>query len=120
MEESGTESRLKVERITSNNYRFRFGSGLEYTATEGRTFGIDFGFVANLGEKPSIRSEFADYENSRTTIDGTVPERMSFELAPHVGLDLGKGWTLDAVYRLQLPFDGEASHGFSIGFGKKF
>lgn len=120
VEESGTESRLKVERITSNNYRFRFGSGLEYTATEGRTFGIDFGFVANLGEKPSIRSEFADYENSRTTIDGTVPERMSFELAPHVGLDLGKGWTLDVVYRLQLPFDGEASHGFSIGFGKKF
>jgi len=120
-DESGTESRLKTEHFSMNNYRFRFGSGIEYTASAGRTFGVEFGFVANFGQKPSITSEFADYADSQTTIEGTRAERMSFEIAPRYGVDLGKDWTLDAVYRANIPFSGgEVNHGIGIGFNKKF
>jgi len=120
-DESGTESRLKTEHFSMNNYRFRFGSGIEYAASAGRTFGVEFGFVANFGQRPNITSEFADYADSQTTIEGTRAERMSFEIAPRYGVDLGKDWTLDAIYRANIPFSGgEVNHGIGIGFNKKF
>lgn len=120
-EESGSASRLKTEHFTMNNYRLRFGSGVEYAITEGRTFGVEFGFVANFGEKPGITAEFLDYSGSKTTIDGTRAERMAFEIAPRYEVDLGKNWTLDAMYRANIPFSGgEVSHGIGIGFNKKF
>ena len=119
-EEHGTASRLDLRRITTNTYRVRAGAGFEYRPTAEKLFGIDFGFVANFGERPRIVSEFVEYENSRTTVKGTLGESMLFEIAPRVGVDLGNGWSADAVYRAQCSFEGSFGQAFSIGFSKEF
>ena len=45
---------------------------------------------------------------------------MLFEIAPRVGIDLGNGWSADAVYRAQCSFEGSFGQAFSIGFSKEF
>ena len=119
-EEDGSASRLQLRHILYNSYRLRVGSGFEYLAGTGKTFGLDFGFVGSFGERPEITSEFAEYAGSRTKTKGTVGEPMSFEIAPRVGLELGDDWTAEAVFRLQSTFSGSLSHSFGIGFSKEF
>lgn len=120
IEESGSGSRLEVEHIITNTYSVRVGSGVEYTGMEGRIFGVDFGLIGTLGERPSITSEFIEYSGSRTRIKGTNGDPVSVEIAPRFSLDFGDGWNLDAVYRLQCPFSGDINHSFGIGLSKKF
>lgn len=120
LSESGSAGRLQLQHIISNNYSLRFGSGLEYTPTKGKTFGLDFGFIGTFGERPSITSEFIEYADSRTTIKGTNGERMVFELAPRFNLDLGNNWEADAAVRLQCSFEGSFNHSFGIGLSKHF
>lgn len=120
LEESGSESRLKVRRMTANTYRARFGSGFEYLAGDHKMFGVDFGFVGTFGERPKITSEFVEYENSRTAIRGTVGERMVFELAPKLSVELGDGWSLDAAWRVQCSFGGSFGQSFGLGVSKQF
>lgn len=119
-EESGSVSRLNLRHILYNSYRLRIGSGFEYLAGTGKTFGINFGFIGSFGEHPEITSEFAEYSGSRTRTKGTVVEPMSFEIAPRVGLDLGDNWSAEAIYRVQSSFSGSLSHSFGIGFCKEF
>jgi len=45
---------------------------------------------------------------------------MSFELAPRIGLELGDGWTADAVYRAECSFQGSWNQSFNFGFEKRF
>lgn len=118
--EHGTASRLNVERTTTNTYRAHFGSGLEYRGNEGKTFALDFGFNATFGEDMKISSEFDEYEQSRTTTKARIGDRMSFELAPRISLELGDGWTADAVYRAECSFQGSLNQSFNFGFGKRF
>lgn len=120
LSESGSASRLNIDRMTVNTYRARFGSGFEYRASEGRILALDFGFNATFGDRMDIVSEFAEYENSRTKTGTRVGERMTFEVAPRVGLDLGDGWTADAVFRAECSFEGSWSQSFGVGFGKRF
>lgn len=120
IDESGSDSRLNVRHIIFNNYRARVGSGIEYAAGEGKTFGVDFGFVGTFGEKPEIVSEFAAYDGSRTKIRGTVAESVSGEIAPRVELDFGDGWSAGAVWRVQCSFEGSVSQSFGIGVSKRF
>ncbi len=119
-EEDGSESRLNLRHLIYNSYRLRVGSGFEYLAGEGKTFGIDFGFIGSFGESPKITSEFAEYAGSRTSIKGTVGEPMTFEIAPRIGIRLGDDWKADAVYRVQSTFSGSLGHSFGIGLSKEF
>lgn len=119
-EEDGSASRLNLRHILYNSYRLRVGSGIEYLAGTGKTFGIDFGFVGSFGERPEIVSEFAEYGGSSTKTKGTVGEPMTFEIAPRVGLELGDDWKAEAVYRVQTSFSGSLGHTFGIGFSKEF
>ncbi len=118
--EHGTASRLNVERSTTNTYRAHFGSGFEYRGNDGKIFALDFGFNATFGEHMKISSEFDEYEQSRTTTEARIGDRMSFELAPRIGLELGDGWTADAVYRAECSFQGSWNQSFNFGFGKRF
>ena len=118
--EHGTASRLNVDRTTTNTYRAHFGSGFEYRGREGKTFALDFGFNATFGKRMKISSEFDEYEQSRTTTEARIGDRMSFELAPRIGLELGDGWTADAVYRAECSFQGSWNQSFNFGFEKRF
>ena len=118
--EHGSTSRLNIDRMTANTYRLSFGSGFEYRASEGKTFALDFGFNAAFGERMRISSEFAEYEGSRTTTETRIGERMTFELTPRIGLELGDGWSADAMFRAECSFEGSWSHSFGFGIGKRF
>lgn len=118
--EHGSASRLNVDRMTANTYRAHFGSGFEYQASGGRIFALDFGFNATFGERMKISADFDEYAQSRTTSEARIGDRMTFELAPRIGLELGDGWTADAVFRTECSFKGEWSQSFNVGFGKRF
>lgn len=120
LEESGSASRLDLRRVTCNTYRARFGAGVEYTASEEKTFGVRFGFVGTFGENMKLSSGFVEYDGSRTTVKGSVAEPMVFELAPYFGLKLGDGWTMDAAFRVQSSFSGSLGQSFGIGLSKQF
>lgn len=118
--EHGSASRLELDHFVTNSYKIRFGSGFEHIFSDEKVLGIDFGFVAPLGEKPRISAEFVEFDDSGMTIDGTVNDGPLFEITPRASLGLGSGWTADFIWRVQTTFTGNVSQSIGFGIGKTF
>ena len=126
MRERGSYSALEIDAFGYSSFRPRFGFGVEKKLRRrpaGRdtlTLGADFAFVGELGRDPKITSRFVAYENSETTIRGTVDERAAFEFTPRMDFEIEKGWTLGAACRIQASPSGGVSTAFSIGLNSRF
>ena len=124
--ERGSYSALEIDAFGYASFRPRFGFGVEKSFPRrpaGRdtlTLGADFAFVGELGRDPKITSRFVAYENSETTIRGTVDERAAFEFTPRMDFEIEKGWTLGAACRIQASPSGGVSTAFSIGLNSRF
>ncbi|MGN0835026.1 MAG: autotransporter domain-containing protein [Candidatus Spyradosoma sp.] len=124
--ERGSYSALEIDAFGYASFRPRFGFGVEKKLRRrpaGRdtlTLGADFAFVGELGRDPRITSRFVAYENSETTIRGTVEERAAFEFTPRMDFEIEKGWTLGAACRIQASPSGGVSTAFSIGLNSRF
>lgn len=124
--ERGSYSALEIDAFGYASFRPRFGFGVEKafprrpTGTETLTLGVDFAFVGELGRDPKITSRFVSYENSETTIRGTVDERAVLEITPRMDFEIEKGWNLGAACRFQTSPSGSLSTAFSIGLSSRF
>lgn len=122
--EEGSYSALKVDAFGYTSIRPRVGFGLEKMLIKHDqsqlNLGVDFSLVAELGKEPEITSRFQAYENSETTIRGTVEERGAFEITPRMDFHIKEKWTIDAACRLQMTPDGGSSAAFSIGINSHF
>lgn len=123
--EKGSYSALEVDAFGYMSVRPRLGFGIEKTfpkinSRQTLTLGVNFGLVAELGKKSEITSEFKAYENSRTTIRGTVEERGAFEITPRMHFEIAPKWILDTAVRLQMTPDGGTSAAFSLGLTSRF
>lgn len=123
--EKGSYSALEIDAFGYTSVRPRLGFGIErdcrkLNSEQMLTLGIDFALVAELGKDPRITSEFKAYENSRTTIRGSVEERGAFEITPRMHFEIAPKWIFDTALRLQLTPDGGSSVAFSLGLNSRF
>lgn len=122
--EEGSYSALEVDAFGYTSFRPRVGCGIEKTLIKQDqsqlNVGVDFSLVAELGKEPEITSRFQAYENSETTIRGTVEERGAFEITPRINFHVKEKWSIDAACRIQMTPDGGSSAAFSIGINSHF
>ncbi len=122
--EKGSPSALKIDAFGYSSFRGRFGFGLEKIYDQGTdheiTIGADFGFVAEFGKDPKITSEFIHYDDSSTTISGTVDERAAFEITPRARIRLDKNWVVDFAIKFQTTSVGSTSNAITLGVSSNF
>lgn len=122
--ESGSYSALEVDAFGYTSFRPRFGFGIEKALVKRDKsqlhLGVDFALVAELGDDPDITSRFKAYENSETTIRGTVEERGAFEITPRMHFNVYEKWAIDTACRIQISPDGGSSAAFTIGINSHF
>lgn len=123
--EKGSYSALEVDAFGYMSVRPRLGFGVEkafqkHNSTQTLTVGTNFALVAELGKDPRLTSEFKAYENSETTIRGSVDERGAFEITPYMHFEIAPKWILDTAVRVQITPDGGSSAAFSIGLNSRF
>lgn len=123
--EKGSYSALEVDAFGYTSVRPRLGFGIEKAfqkrlSAQTLTLGMDFALVAELGKDPRITSEFKAYEDSCTTIRGSVEERGAFEITPRMHFEIAPKWILDMAIRVQVTPDGGSSAAFSLGLNSRF
>ncbi len=124
MRESGSPSALDINAFGYSSFRGRVGFGIEQVYDAGTsnelTLGVDFGLVAELGKDPRISSRFRYYDDSSTTIRGTVEDRGAVEITPRMRLHLDKNWMIDFSVRLQATASGGTSDAVTFGVSSCF